>query len=906
MGRSIPSLFSLNRGVVSRLGLARMDVKRLAMAAQVQTNWMPRVLGPMSLRVGWKYLGATLGNAAARFLKFIFATDDTALLELTDLQMRIWVNDALLTRPAVTSAITNGTFAASLAGWTSHDESGATSSWVAPNYMQLVGSGTARAIQEQQVTVANVGVEHAIRIIIARGPVKLRVGSTSGDDDYIKETTLYTGTHSIAFTPAGDFFIRFFSILARNTWISNATIEAAGVVTIPTPWALADLDNVRVDQSADVLFVACAGHQQRRIERRGTRPNARSWSVVLYLSNDGPFKLQNVTPTTISTSGLTGNVTLTSSVPMFKSKHVGALFSLTSVGQTVSGTAAASGLTTPSIRVTGSGIIARTFAVTIAGDATGSLVQLQQSFDNLTWGNAPNSWTANIAATGIYDGLDNQIVYYRMILTTRVAPDSVTMTLTFASGSIRGIARVTDYTNSTTVGAEVLSNFGGTAATEVWQECHWSDLNGWPTSVRLHEGRLWWSGQNGIWGSVSDAFDSFDETYPGAAGTINRSIGSGPVDTINWLLSLKGLLIGAQGTEYSVRASSLDEPLTPTNFNVKGSSSQGSGGVDALKIDQAGYYVNRSRVKVFELAFEVRAYDYQSIDLMELAPELGFPGIVRMDMQRIPDTRLHCIRSDGTAVVAVMNKVEDVLAWVEVTTSGFIEDVITLPALDGHLDDRVYYVVRRIVNGSTVRYLEKWAQEIDCRGDKQLCMLADSHVTYSGGATAVIPAAHLEGQQVVVWADGKDVGTNDSARPWTQNYTVTGGVVTLASAASNVVVGLPYTAQFESSKLGLVQAAESPLNQQKKIGHIGIVLADTYRRGVKFGPTLDDTGSLRMDDMPSVEDGIDVADGTATEYDQNLIEFPGFWTTDLRVCIQAQAPRPATVMAITPDITANS
>jgi hypothetical protein len=64
-------------------------------------------------------------------------------------------------------------------------------------------------------------------------------------------------------------------------------------------------------------------------------------------------------------------------------------------------------------------------------------------------------------------------------------------------------------------------------------------------------------------------------------------------------MSLKGLILGAQGTEQVVRASSLDEPLTPTNFNVKGSSTQGSGAVDAVKVDQGGYFVNRSGVKVF-------------------------------------------------------------------------------------------------------------------------------------------------------------------------------------------------------------------------------------------------------------------------------------------------------------------
>lgn len=899
----ILSLFALNRGVVSRLGLARVDIKRVAMAAEVQTNWMPRVLGSMTLRAGLAYLGGMLNNTAARMLKFIFATADTALLEMTPLTMRVWINDALLARPAVSTLIVNGTFAGSLAGWTQLDEVGAVSSFVGPNLMQLVGNGTARAIREQQVVVLSPGIEHGIRIVIARGPVSLRIGSISGEDDYVRETTLYAGTHSISLTPAGNFFIRFFSRQVPVVWVSNCTIEAAGVMALPTPWAAADLSHLRIDQSADVVFVACVGFQQRRIERRGIAPNARSWSVALYAPIDGPFKIQNTTPTTITPSGLNGNITLTASVALFKPTHVGALFSITSVGQDVIATGTVNGVFTASIRVTGIDND-RSFSVIISGNATASTVDLQRSYDNLTWANVggAGTYTAD-TTTGIVDGLNNQIVFYRLFLTNRVAPDSIVMELRIGSGSVRGVTRITGYTSNVLVAAEVVINLGGTGAAQVWQEGQWSDLRGWPTSGEIHEGRLWWAGQNGIWGSISDAFDSFDETFPGNAGPINRTIGSGPVDTINWLLSLKGLMIGAQGTEFAVRASSLDEILTPTSFNVKSCSTQGSGGVDACKVDQGGYYVDRSGVKVFEISFDVRNYDYQSNDITQLNPELGIPGIVRMDVQRKPDTRLHCVRSDGTVIVAVVSKTEDVLAWIPVTTSGFVEDVVTLPAITGNADDQVYYVVRRTINGATVRYLEKWAQEIDCRGNQQLCRLADAHVIFSGPTSKVITGlSHLEGQQVVVWADGADVGTDDSARPWTQRYTVAGGQITLAAAATNAVVGLGYLAQFQSAKLGSQTQGGSPLNQQKKIGHIGILAADIHPKGIKFGPTLNDTGSMCMDDMPEIEQGTLVGDATRADYDENLIEFPGTWTTDARVCIQGQAPRPATVLAITPDL----
>jgi hypothetical protein len=51
------TLLAFNRGVISRLALARLDLKRPKLSAEEQTNWMARSLGPMSLRPGLKFLG---------------------------------------------------------------------------------------------------------------------------------------------------------------------------------------------------------------------------------------------------------------------------------------------------------------------------------------------------------------------------------------------------------------------------------------------------------------------------------------------------------------------------------------------------------------------------------------------------------------------------------------------------------------------------------------------------------------------------------------------------------------------------------------------------------------------------------------------------------------------------------
>jgi len=39
-------------------------------------------------------------------------------------------------------------------------------------------------------------------------------------------------------------------------------------------------------------------------------------------------------------------------------------------------------------------------------------------------------------------------------------------------------------------------------------------------------------------------------------------------------------------------------------------------------------------------------------------------------------------------------------------------------------------------------------------------------------------------------------------------------------------------------------------------------------------------------------------DSVWESYDEGMIEFPGDWSTDNRVCLEAAAPRPCTVLAV--------
>jgi hypothetical protein len=126
------------------------------------------------------------------------------------------------------------------------------------------------------------------------------------------------------------------------------------------------------------------------------------------------------------------------------------------------------------------------------------------------------------------DGLDNQIVWYRVgVKVGNYAAGNIVHSLSYTVGSIDGYVRIT--------GLHLQHDrLGGGAdrprrnrATDDWAEGEWSDRRGWPSAVSLFEGRDWWAGKQGIWGSVSDGFESFDESVEGDSGAINRDVGAG-------------------------------------------------------------------------------------------------------------------------------------------------------------------------------------------------------------------------------------------------------------------------------------------------------------------------------------------------------------------------------------------
>jgi len=404
-------------------------------------------------------------------------------------------------------------------------------------------------------------------------------------------------------------------------------------------------------------------------------------------------------------------------------------------------------------------------------------------------------------------------------------------------------------------------------------------------------GRLYWGQGDTIYGSVPDAYKSFDDTIEGDSAPIARSIGSNTQRGILWLLGLQRLIAGTDVAETSIKASSYDEPLTASNWFPVNASTRGCASIRAIKSDKDGIFVQTSRTGAFRMVFDQGAIDYGSADLMAMHEEVcGGSPIVDLAIQRRPDTVIWFILENGEARALTYEPVENVIAWSRVVTDGQIKCVA---ASRGKAQDSVYFAVVR--NGT--QRLERMSQVGECRGGSLNC-LADAFTRFSVSepqTTFAVP--HLDGQQVTVWVNGAAIHDQDNL------YTVTGGQVVLGEAVTSgdVVIGLPYTGRWQSTKLAYGAQMGTALFQRKRISQLGLYLVSTMLDGLRVGHDFD---NLRQ--LTATKSGKPIMPGELQRtFDADLMPINSDWDTDSRICIEARAPYPFTASAMVLDIKTN-
>lgn len=909
---------ALNVGQFDRNKLHRVDLERMRLAAERQTNMLCDAVGPAWGRAGTEFLNATKGSARGRLLAFDAGLQDGFILECTDSVLRVIDadTDELVTRVAVGSSVNNGDFAAA-GTWTLASTSGQSTA-ISGNKLTMKArahGGLAKA--KQTVTTSDVGVEHAIRVVVDNGPVDFRLGSTDGGAEYLPDgepASLETGTHSIAFTPtASPYYVELSTESQVNIIVSSCQIEGAGVLELPTPWPLAALPFLRVEQSLDVMYVGCSGLQPMMIERRGDH----SWGIRKYKFFDGPFLAVRTADVKLTPSVTEGNGTLSSDKPFFKASHVGALFRIFHEGQKIETYLAGDGEFTPAFLVSGiteTNVEDRKWTVAISGTWAGTL-RHQHSYDGengryTAYRREQAVSTIDITANATYtndDNDDNIDVYYRMGFEAGTyTSGEAAIAFNYPGGGGFGICRVTGYTSPTQVSIEVIKPFMGKHGTKDWREGQWSDARGWPSAPVMHDGRLTWVGSDQFAGSVSDAFYTFDEEVDGDAGPILRSIALGGRNEARWGLSLNTLMIGCDARIVGARASSLDEILTPDNFGLKSAGKIGAAPISPLELaDDRALFVQNSGNTLYEITWSSEKGRYVTSPFSKLTADMFAGGILGGAVQTLPDQRIWIAVDDSDAVCVVFEPSQQVLAaHVPISTSRTGEHFLDFAVLPGVDQDRVYTIVERVINGNTVHYVERFAKDTEARV-RDICKVMDAHVVFGAGSATITGLDHLEGEDVVVWMDGAPVTDDAIVDPELDNsmtFTVAGGQITLPSVPTiGGCAGLAYDYQFKSARLAYgVEGATSMLNR-KSIAAVGMLLGDYCRSGVRYGTTNKAAEFNANQSLPrmSSNTGDEAEEIVAGPGDDEEPINPGSQISfDERICIAGRSPKPLGVLGI--------
>lgn len=403
-----------------------------------------------------------------------------------------------------------------------------------------------------------------------------------------------------------------------------------------------------------------------------------------------------------------------------------------------------------------------------------------------------------------------------------------------------------------------------------------SGANTYPAAVSYFEQRRVFAGSNllpqNVWMTKTSTESDLSYRIPSISDDrIAFRMAAREGFRIQHVVPMSSLLLLTESGEW--RVTSIDtDAISPTSLSVRPQSYVGSNNVQPAVINNIVLFAAARGGHVRELGFSNEQQSYSTGDLSLRAAHLFDDyQIVDLALSKAPLPIVWCVSSNGRLLGLTYIPEERITGWHWHDTDGTFESICVIP--EGE-EDRVYACVKRNINGTDKRYIERMAPfKVQALADVRY---SDSWKAYSGAATTTITGlSHLENKTVIVLADGK-------IHP---SRTVASGSITLDYAASNVAVGLPYTAELHTLP-AIMQVDGFGTGRTKNVGRTWIRVSESP--GFQVGT---DQGGLTP--SSSAVDGASLASGVI---EATLLPA---WTQDGQVIIQQQNPVPLTVIGMT-------
>lgn len=669
----------------------------------------------------------------------------------------------------------------------------------------------------------------------------------------------------------GNGYIRFYA--------NRGLLISGGVpVEVVSPYSFDDLTaadgtcRLHFVQSADTMYLFHLNYKPRKLLR--TAADAFSISEVDLTS--GPFKKQNIVKTsTVQASATTGTgITLTATAGIFLAGHVGSLFYLESSDlSAVKPWAVYQQVTVGDLRR----VDARVYKCVAVGSGTGGPP---------VTGTMTPTHTEGRAWDGDAIDIDND----------QRGPIGVEWEYQHAGYGIVKITAVTDASHATGDVVSQLPDDLVSAGGWKWAHSLFSTVEGWPEHGAFWLERLILARDRTIAGSVTGDFENFASKDAGevlADSSFVITLNARQINRIVWMVESEQLVLGTNGDEWVVGPIQSNQAVGPGNIQARRRTSYGSRAVQPVEASGKTLFVQKSGRKIRDYEYDYGSDNYVSSDTTKLASHISRTGVVDMTYQQEPYSIIWCVRSDGELIGLTYDQElnrSDVYGWhPHPMINGYVECAESMPSPDGSSDD-LWIIVRRVINGQTVRYVEWLEPPLSDEADQSSAFYVDSGLSYTGSPVSRVTGIdHLDGQTVDVLVDG-------AAHP---QRVVIGGAIDLQRSGSTIHVGLPAVAKLATMRLNAGAADGTAQGKTQRVTNVVVRLHRSL--GGKLGPDDQNLDELQFR-RPStpMNQAIPLYTG-----DTEPVPWKSGYTTTARLWYVNDQPLPATIVAFMPIVVTN-
>lgn len=241
-----------------------------------------------------------------------------------------------------------------------------------------------------------------------------------------------------------------------------------------------------------------------------------------------------------------------------------------------------------------------------------------------------------------------------------------------------GVLEIISVNSGSSIDALVLKSLNATTNTATWslEVATWTATRGYPRAIGLFDQRLVYGGtttQNQtIWMSEAGLYTSFG-TGPDTEDSIEVDLDSNEVNQINWMAESRDLIIGTSGGEFSLTPSttSVIPAIYPRTYYGSKKQQVATIGEEVVFVQGAG-----TKVRTFRYDFNVDSYTGE--DLTFLSEHIAIDGIKEIAYAQEPYSIIYAVTNTGELLSGTYDRSKRVIGWTKHITDGYYEAVQTI------------------------------------------------------------------------------------------------------------------------------------------------------------------------------------------------------------------------------------